>query len=197
MADYSKIGEDFGIIYTCNCGWLDRAHSYPDSKCAGMGVANLWKRIQNEDGGNEVMGRHPAYVLSYRQDAVKKIGPLKLYPGAGNFYVVRRKLAPVHKQQVALAIFMEVSLKFEELQNSWLARKLTGTDSGYSEEDLVSNLIGFYKALYPKLDLDALCKPVSVEASRKGHPSLRHESTLHFSRGHAPGWARSSDTSAS
>jgi hypothetical protein len=114
---------------------------------------------------DEMMGRF--YVLSYRQDALKKIGSLKLYPGAGELYVIRRKLSNVQKQQVALAIFMEVSLKFEGLQDSWLARKLTATDSGFSEEDLVSDLIGFYKALYPKLDVDTLCKPVSIEASKK------------------------------
>ena len=36
-----------------------------------------------------------------------------------------------------------------------------------SEEDLVSNLIGFYRALFPLIEVDELCKPVSVEASKK------------------------------
>ncbi|HEX6245489.1 MAG TPA: hypothetical protein VFZ61_31415, partial [Polyangiales bacterium] len=99
--------------------------------------------------------------------ALKRIGPVKLYPGVHKHYVVRRGLSNVQKQRVALAIFVEVSLQFEGVQDSWLARKLTGSDSGFSQEDLVSNLIGFYKALNPRLDIDALCKPVSVEASRK------------------------------
>jgi len=35
----------------------------------------------------------------------------------------------------------------------------------FSQEDLVSNLVGFYRALYHKVDIVALCKPISQEAS--------------------------------
>jgi hypothetical protein len=169
VADYSSIGEKFGIIYTCNCGWLDRAHSYPAAtKRTWVGLDTLWNNISLERGTDETLHRQPAYVIGYRQDAVKKL-PFggKIYPGVTNRYVVLRGLSNIQKQQVALAIFIEVSLAFETTQASALARFFTGTDSGFSEEDLVSDLIGFYKAVNPKLDADALCKPVSVEASRR------------------------------
>jgi hypothetical protein len=167
VADYASIGEKFGIIYTCNCGWLDRGHSYTGSARPPVGTDNLWKSIFNETGLPDTLGRLPAYVVSYRQDAVKKVLGMKLYPGLTKHYVVRRGLPAIQKQQVALAIFQEVSLGFEGLQDSWLARKLTGTDSGFSEEDLVSDLIAFHKTLNPRLDVDALCQPVSVQASRE------------------------------
>ena len=166
MADYGSIGEKFGIIYTCNCGWLDRGHSYPGSSRPPVGTANLWNSILAERGSADTLGGRPAYVMAYRQDAVKKVFGAKIYPGLTKRYVVRRGLSFVDKKRVALAIFQEVSLGFEGMQDSWIARKLTGTDSGFSEEDLVSDLIAFYKTVYPMIDVDALCKPVSVEASR-------------------------------
>jgi len=100
------------------------------------------------------------------QEAVKKFLGTKFYPGVTKHFVVRKGLANYVKQQVALAIFMEVSLGFESLQDSWAARTFAKSDSGFSEEDLVSNIVGFYKALFPMIDIDALCKPVSVAASR-------------------------------
>ena len=42
MAAYASIGEKFGIIYTCNCGWLNWGHSYPGSSRPPVGTANLW-----------------------------------------------------------------------------------------------------------------------------------------------------------
>jgi len=137
VADYSSIGKNFGLIYTCNCGWFDRGHSHPESKRPGMGTANLWKTILQERGMPDVRNRRQGYVFSYRQDAIRTIIGIPLYPGAGGTYYVPRGLSHVQKEQVALGIFLEVSYAFEETQNSWLARKLTGTDSGFSEEDLV------------------------------------------------------------
>ena len=61
-----------------------------------------------------------------------------------------------------LAIFKEVSLGFEDVQASLSAF----TDSGFSEEDLVSNLLGFYVAVLGNVDWRNHCKPVSAEASR-------------------------------
>ena len=51
----------------------------------------------------------------------------------------------MQKKSVALAIFLEVSHLFESLQDSFPFNWVT--DSGYSQEDLVSNLIGFYIAI--------------------------------------------------
>jgi len=167
MANYNDIGGKFGIIYTCNCGWLDRAHSYttpnPDKT---IGAANLWMNLLKEDGFPDYINKAPGFVVASRQEAMKKKLGIKLYPGVTKHFVVRKGLPNHVKQQVALAIFMEVSIGFESLQDSWAARTFAQSDSGFSEEDLVSNLVGFYKALFPIIDIDALCKPVSIAASR-------------------------------
>lgn len=73
MAGYSEIGAPFEIIYTCNCGWLDRGHSFTGSSRPLVGVPNLWRSIVAEDGLPEFWNRRPAHVVSYRQDAVKKV----------------------------------------------------------------------------------------------------------------------------
>jgi len=45
--------------------------------------------------------------------------------------------------------------------------RIIGSDSSFSVEDLVSNLLGFYIAVRPGIDYLSLCQPVSVEASLK------------------------------
>jgi len=62
-----------------------------------------------------------------------------------------------------LAIFMDVSVAFEGLQRNWFFKHVT--DSGFSVEDLVSNLVGFYRALYPGIDFIRICEPVSKAES--------------------------------
>lgn len=64
MANYNDIGTKWGIIYTCNCGWLDRAHSYatpnPDKT---IGAANLWMNLLKEDGPPESINKAPGFVV--------------------------------------------------------------------------------------------------------------------------------------
>jgi hypothetical protein len=169
MGDFNTIGQDRGIIYTCNCGWFDRGHAFTaPSKRSSVGPFRLWNSLLKEDGPPHVIGRVPipAFVVTYRQDAVKKLGGMAFFPGEERTYVVRKGLSNVRKQGVALAILMEVSIAFESLQASLVSRALTGSDSGFSEEDLVSNIIGLYATIFPMIDVDSLCKPVSVAASQ-------------------------------
>jgi hypothetical protein len=81
-----------------------------------------------------------------------KVGILKKYD-------VKKGLDDNQKKSVALSIFLDVSHAFESLQSNWLFRQ--ATNSGYSAEDLVSNLIGFYRAIYPGKQFISLCQPVS------------------------------------
>lgn len=81
-----------------------------------------------------------------------KVGILKKYD-------VKKGLDDNQKKSVALSIFLDVSHAFEGLQSNWLFRQ--ATNSGYSAEDLVSNLIGFYRAIYPDKQFISLCQPVS------------------------------------
>ncbi|GAA6167130.1 hypothetical protein [Sessilibacter corallicola] len=81
-----------------------------------------------------------------------KVGILKKYD-------IKKGLDENQKKSVALSIFLDVSHAFESLQSNWLFRKTT--NSGYSAEDLVSNLVGFYRAVHPDKQYISICEPVS------------------------------------
>ena len=40
-----KGAKNYGLIYTCNCGWLDLGHLNPDSNNSIIGAANLWSQV--------------------------------------------------------------------------------------------------------------------------------------------------------
>lgn len=193
----------YGLIYTCNCGWLDLGHLNPNNARNNIGAANLWSQVNNEGPaarrgicnalettdvlipelplpgsqlGREALRRlsgcnndpyirfedgQTGYYVRYRQDHGGHPGR----PGAGGTYLVKHELTDSQKRSVALAIFMEVSRRFEDFQSSFVGRQVT--DSGYSQEDLVSNLVGFYIAvgLITKSDAISRCHPVSQETS--------------------------------
>lgn len=154
----SKKGNKPRLAYSCRCGWLDFGHMNPASYRAHEGAQSLWQQITSEAGDRSK--RYPSgFKVVYQQshgmwgvrDAVRKE------------YWVQYGLSLVQKKSVALTIFMEVSMGFETMQSNWFYRLFR--DSGFSVEDLVSNLIGFYRALDPRLDVEKICGVVSPRAS--------------------------------
>jgi hypothetical protein len=80
-------------------------------------------------------------------------------------YLIESNLTEAQLRGVALSIFKEVSISFEMLQSSQVfAWK---SDSGFSGEDLVSDLISFYRAVMPGQRYVELCKPVSKDQALK------------------------------
>ncbi|MCT4701046.1 hypothetical protein MUA02_03390 [Enterobacteriaceae bacterium H20N1] len=67
-------------------------------------------------------------------------------------------------RSIALAMMMSLARKFEGLQSSFPI-SLT-TDSGFSGEDLVSNLLGFYRVVSAQ-NLFGMLHPVSKEEALK------------------------------
>jgi hypothetical protein len=165
------------LIYTCNCGWVDLGHAGIELDSANtyslkykrkpskagrpwIGADVLWSQIDKEQGGRSVLDPR-GYKVTYRQE----MGWKGTYAGETRQYWVRTGLTRDQKEQVALAIFSEVSHAFEGMQGSWPYS--WATDSGYSQEDLVSNLIGFYMVVHPKLldRFEELCRPISLQGS--------------------------------
>lgn len=145
------------LIYTCNCGWVDKGHANSKSPRPHVGAASLWQQITSKSGA-KTKWPFEGYQVIYRQDMMKwGVGAA----WTGN-YLVAQNLTHSQMESVALAIFLEVSFGFEAMQ--WW----TGAPgSSFSEEDLVSNLLGFYAVVRPGLDIMKLCEPVSAEASFK------------------------------
>lgn len=134
-----------GLIYTCNCGWLDLGHmSSPREPRIEIGATNLWRQISNELGEKKENG----FIIKYAQDHGGGDGKAKhgigKYFGSHESYWIKSNLTLKEKKTVALAIFKEVSVKFETVQNTIMSPV---TNSGFSQEDLVSDLIGFYIAV--------------------------------------------------
>ncbi|TQM90393.1 hypothetical protein [Roseinatronobacter monicus] len=184
-------GVNYGLIYTCNCGWVDLGHLNPFSTRPEIGAANLW-RAMNAQGpavmrnacdptlGDRVMYGVAGSILRarlarcaddpylrfadgstgfrvrYRQDHAGYPGR----PGREGIFLIKHGLTQTRARAVALSIFMDVSHRFERFQSSIPPRWMT--DSGYSQEDLVSNLIGFYIGLgiLSKSEAIAACHPV-------------------------------------
>lgn len=155
----SNLGKKYGLIYTCNCGWVDLGHLNPDNKRKEIGATNLWKQIN--DGGKN--GK--SFFVCYRQDHGKMLWGAGKEIGREGIYIVKPNLSLAQKKSVALAIFMKVSNRFEYLQK--IAGTVGLTDSGYSQEDLVSNLIGFYIAVgeVNRLSILKKCHPVSIKTA--------------------------------
>jgi len=101
------------------------------------------------------------YKVTYKQD----MGNKYYKTGISRSYLVKYNLTKAQKKSVALAIFMEVSQLFESHQESFPWSLVT--NSGFSAEDLVSNLLGFYIAIgeYSKEKVTELCHPVSIDTS--------------------------------
>lgn len=147
------------LIYTCRCGWVDKGHANPKSAHPDEGAKNLLDNVLYERGTRSLGYRGPGFIVRYQQSMRKyRISDMR-----SRVYWVRSGLSYRDKLSVALSIFMRVSYDFEDLQSNWPYGYVT--DSGYSEEDLVSNLIGFYSAASPLMDYVELCDPVSVKAS--------------------------------
>ena len=152
------------LIYTCNCGSVDKAHLRDPQAREYVGAKNLWKQIKRETGISE--GHFPngdkGFVTLYKQDmgsSLIKVGKIT------REYLVKYGLSETKKKSIALTIFQEVSVAFEKNQAGFPWSFIS--DSGFSQEDLVSNLLGFYLAVngYDEMYIMQLCKSVSKEAS--------------------------------
>lgn len=117
------------LIYTCNCGWIDIGHLVSVEKPSNRhaSAAYLWKDVSLERG-LQVTGKPDHHLVMYRQ-GMRKFGLSRDFT---KFYFIRKGLPLATQRSVALAIFKEVSLGFEDVQASLSAF----TDSGFSEEEI-------------------------------------------------------------
>ncbi len=152
----------YGMIYSCKCGWVDIGHANPVSSRANQGAVNLWNAIKNETGERSVNGLW--HRVTYEQLMGKTFLGKSITDGVSRNYAVRLGLSIAEKESVAFSIFVSVSMEFEKVQS--MPRYAWYTNSGFSAEDLVSNILGFYRAVRPGVDYIKLCEPVSDVAAR-------------------------------
>lgn len=158
--EYYRAINDDKYTYTCNCGWIDKSHfnTTTSRKRIDIGATNLWKQLLDEKGRKSVWRK--GFRVVYSQDIVK----LGISIGVTKEYFVKYGLSVKTKEQIALTIFQEVSMEFEQLQS---LHPTSG--SSFEPADLISNLLGFYSVIRPKLTskfiLENLCKEMSLNKS--------------------------------
>jgi hypothetical protein len=76
-------------------------------------------------------------------------------------------LTKAQREAALLGLWKNMSVAFETLQSNGLYPFLTS--SGFSEEDLTSNLIYYYRVVrgFSKLQVEDVCEVVSKEASKR------------------------------
>ncbi|HYF09044.1 MAG TPA: hypothetical protein VD970_15585 [Acetobacteraceae bacterium] len=153
-----SVATTYGAIYTCHCGWIDLGHANPKSRSPFVGAENLWAQINGETGERSANGLWHRVRLNMTMSTPSMPLVGRVTTGIYGDFAVRLGLDTAKKESVALSIFLRVSHRFELLQGTYFL------DSSFSGEDLVSNLLGFYRAVRG-LDYVTLCKPVSKSAA--------------------------------
>lgn len=141
----------YGLIYTEVLGWIDLGHAQ------GKDIRKL---LRNIDTGESSGREH--YEVVYSQSMIDPTRSIKM----GKFITwrIKRGRSYFERKSIALAMMMSLARKFEGLQSSFPI-SLT-TDSGFSGEDLVSDLLGFYRVVSVQNPFDML-RPVSKEEALK------------------------------
>jgi hypothetical protein len=146
MTDYADIARG-RVSYTCRAGWIDWGHADGSGATSLINMVAAGLHSPGVPANLDVrLGGSPAAVINYKQTmggTVPVVGVRVTLPAGPKYWIVRKNLSRSTAVSVALGIFMAESLRFESWQRfAWGM----ATDSGQSAEDLVSNLIGFYRA---------------------------------------------------
>lgn len=142
----------YGLIYTEVLGWVDLGHAQ------GTDIRNLWAQmLRGEPQSGET------YDVTYKQSMVGL--KRRLTVGKSITWRLKKGLPYHQKQSIALAMMMTVARRFEGLQGSFPFSWTT--DSGFSGEDLVSDLLGFYRVMSCMNNVFSYLKPVSKEEASK------------------------------
>ena len=141
-----------GIVYTELLGWVDMGHARGDD------IVELKQQfLAGESSGEK------SYRVMYRQDMrYKKFGH-NVGIGKFNRWEIKSGRSRDDINSIMLAMLMNIAPRFEKQQYdlfSWY------TDSGFSGEDLVSDLVGFYRTLIPG-QYSYRVRPVSRDAAMR------------------------------
>lgn len=153
---------DRWLSYTSRCGWVDWGHALPRGALELKNQLDFEKSTWSQLNKTSItLEGAPAFIVVYGQS----MSSTGIPASAERHWVVKKGLGTVEKRRVALSIFLSASYDFERLQAGFPFSLVT--NSGYSPEDLVSNLIGFYAAYYglSLKDLRRRCGEVSVQES--------------------------------
>ncbi|MFK8257207.1 hypothetical protein ACFL9S_05415 [Erwinia sp. AnSW2-5] len=135
----SENGLKYGLVYSEVLGWIDMGHAQGDDI----------RSLMHSFSSGESSGK-PYYPVRYEQT-------MRLYrfaTGRFNVWHIKKGRSLSEQRSIALAMMMNTAVAFENWQSmsffSW------HTDSGFSGEDLISDLFGFYRANFSRTYWDEL-----------------------------------------
>lgn len=151
---------DNGLIYTKLLGWIDLGHAQAND-------ARRLKSILLEEQGRKFFPEFNDWYfpVDYYQEMGKneKIFGLQFEGriGVHSPLMVKSCLTWEVKRRIALTIMMKTAYRFEAFQESSLFS--WRSDSGFSGEDMVSDLVGFYRIFGEGIDPVILAQPTTKE----------------------------------
>lgn len=154
--NYEQAILDNRIIFTENYGWVDNTHAFTDTKRneSYIGVEKLWSQLKNVASPDQIhMGY---YSVNYKQDII--LGKFSI--GVERQYLVKQGLNLDERKSVALAIFQDVSMAFEQFQGMHPT-----SGSSFEPADLPSNMLSFYRTVegISESEIKEMIKPVLPE----------------------------------
>ncbi|WP_026042474.1 DUF4056 domain-containing protein [Pantoea sp. A4] len=140
-----------GLIYTEVLGWIDMGHARGDD------IRTLMKKFHVGEQSGQL-----TYDVTYAQGMVDSAH--RISTGKFITWKIRKGRTYQEQQSIALAMMMALARRYESFQQQFPFYFIT--DSGFSGEDLVSNLLGYYRIMrlcnpFP------LLRPVSKEEALK------------------------------
>ena len=143
--------ENYGLVYTEVLGWVDLGHAQ------GKDIKKLLDDLeQGERSGCNY------YNVTYSQGMTAPYGLIR--SGKMLTWRIKRGRPFWERKSIALAMMMTVARSFEDFQGSFPNSLVTS--SGNSAEDLVSDLLGFYRVA-SNPDLINMLRPVSKAEALK------------------------------
>lgn len=145
-------GSNYGLIYTEVLGWVDLGHAQ------GTDIRNLWAQMLRGESQSD-----STYDVTYKQSMIGL--KHRLTVGKSLTWRLKKGLSYTQKQIIALTMMITIARRFENLQGSFPFN--WATDSGFSCEDLVSDLLGFYRVMTCMSNVFSYLKPVSKKEALK------------------------------
>lgn len=138
------------LIYTDEIGWIDENHAKGDD------AKLLWAQFLGETNISKFFSQYPSLMSTpllnnyFIVDYSQSMGKAGYRAGKSAQWFVKKGLNTEQKKSIALGMMLYITAEFESLQSNWFYGDILRNDSGFSGEDLISNLLGFYTVIEPK-----------------------------------------------
>jgi RHS repeat-associated protein len=156
------------LVYSCDCGWIDWSHAGDRTEEIDRNapLPRAWRDMLLSTGRASIMGGGYKMTLRQGQQAHLPLIGIVRDQMVRNYYVANG-LTNDQLQGVLLSAWMDISMQFETHQShvNWI--DFRKPNSGFSNEDLPSDLIYFYRVVkgYPKSTIETLCGALSTTSS--------------------------------